>query len=57
MIARTCLVYIALSSRRNAAAEDLILMIHGAPAVHWEDDSSSPAPEPLQLCVHMKVLK
>ena len=57
MIARTCLVYIALSSRRNAAAEDLILMIHGAPAVHREDDNSSPAPEPLQLCVHMEVLK
>ena len=57
MIARAYLVYIALSQRRIPAAGDLILLIHGAPAVHRENDSSSLAPEPLQLCVHMEVLK
>ena len=50
-------MHIALSQRRVAAAGNQIFLIHGAPAVHWEDDNSSLAPEPLHLCVHLEVLK
>jgi hypothetical protein len=41
-----------MSSRRNAAAEDLILMIHGAPAVHREEYKPSCAGVPPLMCTY-----